>query len=185
MALALFSRRSTREVALRAQVSELRERMSRQLTMPVMQDHDVFAGFGDSSNARATLEAVRGSTATAIRVIRQRVQGLEVGVFARRFINGAFEDSQLFDHRLATLLLHPTAGPDGGISHTAQQLLGLITTQYEALGESYLFIIRDGMGIPIQLQAVRPGTLEPMLSAGTVSGYRLTNSASSAKTLRT
>ena len=76
------------------------------VTMPVVQDHQIFAGFGDATNARGRLEQLRGSAATAIRVVRQRVQGLEVGVFARRFINGGFEDSPIFDHPLA---VYPTS----------------------------------------------------------------------------
>lgn len=174
VALALFSRRSTRERDLQAQNHELRSRLHERLTMPVMQDHNRFVGMGDAKDARGTLDFIQGSTATAIRVIRQRVQGLERGAFARRFIDGEFVDSQLFEHPLAELLRNPTLGPDGLRSHTAYQLFGLVTTHYEALAESYLFIIRDGMGIPRQLQMARPGTIRPLLKGGVIAGYMQT-----------
>lgn len=171
MALALFSRRSTRERHLQVQNSELREQLHQRLTSPVVQDHNVFVGFGDAANAQTTLNFLKGASATAVRVIRQRVQGLERGVFARRFINGQVEDTQLFDHPLARLIADPTVNEEGLSSHTAYQLFGLITTQYEALADSYLFIIRDGMGVPRSLQMARPGTIRPLLSGGVVAGY--------------
>lgn len=150
----------------------------------MIQDHNRFVGMGDSKDARGTLDFIQGSTATAIRVIRQRVQGLERGAFARRFIDGEFVDQQLFDHPLANLLRNPTLGPDGLRSHTAYQLFGLITTQYEALADSYLFIIRDGMGIPRQLQMARPGTMRPLLSGGVVAGYQQTTGFGSSLRLK-
>lgn len=134
-----------------------------------------FAGLGDSQAAEQTLNALRGTAASAVRVIRNRIQGLELGVYVRRFIDGDFEDSPAFDHPLQMLLDNPTRDPaTGNHTHTARQLWGLVQTQQEALGEAYLIILKDGSGIPFNLQIAQPGTIEPTIQSGRITGYRVT-----------
>ncbi len=172
MALALFSP-SRREIALRRQVAILEAKVNQRISSPLIQDAETFVGFGDSSNAKATLDAISGASASAIRVIRQRIQGLQLGVYTRRFVNGKFEDTPAFNHPLQSLLDNPTLNPEGLFTHSYKQLIGLVTTQYLAVGEAYLIVIQDGAGIPRQLQIATPGTIEPQLTKGVISGYRV------------
>lgn len=146
--------------------------------------NEPFVGFGDSSNARSTLNALQGAVSTGVRAIRQRVQGLEIGVFQRRFINGEIEDVPAFNHPLQKLLDSPTLAPDGSITHSASQFWGMATTHLLAVGESYLIVIHDGAGIPVGLQMAPPGTIEPLISGGRFTGYRTISAGSAGRTLR-
>ena len=153
---------------------ELDETMQR-LSAPIVWTgtNVTFAGLGDSADAAKLLEHVRNATATAIRAIRQRVQGLEMGVYVRRFVDGDWEDNPAFDHPLQTLLDNPTTSPDGITTHTARQLWGTCVTQMHGTGETYLVVIHDGGGMPIELQLAVPGQIEPLLSEGRIVGYRI------------
>ncbi|MEE8543025.1 MAG: phage portal protein, partial [Gammaproteobacteria bacterium] len=74
---------------------------------------------------------------------------------------------------LQSLLDNPTLNPEGLFTHSYKQLIGLVTTQYLAVGEAYLIVIQDGADIPRQLQIATPGTIEPQLTKGVISGYRV------------
>lgn len=146
------------------------------IAQPVPWQTEPFIGFGDSADAQKTFEALTGAVSTGVRAIRQRVQGLELGVFARRTINGIVEDVPAFDHPLQRLLNSPTMAEDGSITHSASQLWGMVVTHYLATGEAYLIIIHDGAGIPTNLQIQQPGTIEPVIRQGRNVGYRLISS---------
>ena len=178
MALALWRRPSSREGVLRDRIALLETQVHQRLSMPIVQVGEPFVGFGDSSNATKILEAMRGATATAIRVIRQRIQGLELGVFTRRFVDGKLEDTPAFDHPLQRLLDEPTRDEEGNVTHTADQMWGLAVTQQQALGEAYLHVIHDGLGVPMNLQSIKPGTVQPLVEKGQIVAYDLTGQQS-------
>ena len=153
---------------------------NQRVSSPISWGQDSFVGLGDSANARGELDALRGAINTALRVIRERIAGLELGVFTRRFVNGDFEDTPAFNHPLMRLLENPTLdAATGTITHSAMQLYGAIVTQYKAVGEAYLVIVHDGMGVPTNLQLAQPGTIQPYVTGGRIVGYKLLATGSS------
>ncbi|MCH7849591.1 MAG: phage portal protein, partial [Planctomycetes bacterium] len=109
-----------------------------------------------------------------------------MGVFSRRFINGDFEDKPQFNHPLQRILDNPTLDPaTRSITHSAQQLWGMVVSHILSVGESYLLVLMDGAGIPTGLQIAQPGALEPVVSGGRVTAYRvLSATGGSSRTLR-
>lgn len=130
-------------------------------------------GFGDSSNPDAIFAALKGAASSANRVIRDRMASLPMGVFARRFQGGQVVTQPLFDHPLQRILNNPTMDETGIALHDSVQFWGLQSTQFNTLGESVLFIRRDGLGAPMALQIARPGTVRPIRERGRLEGYEL------------
>lgn len=132
-----------------------------------------FVGLGDARNARATFDGIQGAAALGIRTVRQRIAGLDLGVYLRRFVSGDFEDSPAFDHPLQRVLDFPTRDPVTGTeTHSARQLASASVDHYLTVGEHYDLIIRNGDGVPINLQMMEPGTIEPVVRLGRIVGYR-------------
>ncbi len=180
MALALFGRGrdSQRDREIRDLRLELGAMQAR-LAAPVAFVNEPFVGFGDSSGAANVFGALRGTADSAQRVIRNRIQSLPMGVYVRRFVSGDFEDTPAFDHPLQRLLDFPTRDPRTGQStHSGLQLWGAAVSQYQAVGESYLLVLRDGNGVPFNLQLSQPGALEPLVNGGRITGYRTTGQTS-------
>lgn len=145
------------------------------ISQPVSFHGEGHIGFGDSSHARNIIQVgIKGSVASGIGVIRDRIRGLEMGVFSRRFINGKFEDKPQFNHPLQRILNNPTFDPETrSINHSAMQIWGMVVSQYISVGEAYLLVLTDGAGIPTWLQIAQPGSIEPVVSGGRITGYRI------------
>lgn len=176
MALSLFGR--GRDTARDRELRELRLELGAvhaRLANPIAMGSEPFVGYGDASNAGNTFAALRGTADSAQRVIRNRIQSLPMGVYVRRFVNGDFDDQPAFNHPMQSLLDFPTRDPRTGEStHSGLQIWGAVVTQYLAVGEAYLLVIRDGNGTPINLQITQPGTLEPLVEGGRITGYKIT-----------
>ncbi len=180
MALALFGR--GREARRDQEIRELRLELGvvhARLAAPIAFANEPFVGFGDSSSAANVFGALRGTADSAQRVIRNRIQSLPMGVYLRRFVKGDFEDTPAFDHPLQRLLDFPTPDPVTGQStHSGLQLWGAVVSQYQAVGEAYLIVLRDGNRVPFNLQLARPGAIEPLVNGGRITGYRTTGQTS-------
>ncbi len=154
------------------------------LSQAVAFNTDPFVGLGDSQDAQQTLEFVKGSVALAIRTIRQRIVGLDLGVYLRRFVDGDFEDSPVFDHPLQRLIDNPTLAEDGTVTHSARQMWGSCVSNYLALGENYFYVIMNGTGIPTNLQIAQPGTIQPLSRQGRIVGYEQSGTSGTTRRLR-
>lgn len=183
MAFSLFGRPKLdpRDVELRELRQELTAHQAR-IANPVAFHSESFIGFGDSSDARAIFaNGLHGTADSASRVVRDRIQSLEMGAYIRRFVGGDFEDTPAFNHPLQKVLDRPTLDEaTGEISHSGFQLWGMSVTQIHGVGESYLIVLHDGNDIPTGLQIAQPGTLEPLVERGRIVAYRVISQNTSA-----
>ena len=138
---------------------------------PVPFHWDQFIGIGgtNSPSHDALMRETLGVPAIASRVIKDRVASLEPLVFVqRKERNGTVIEEQLDDHPLKALLDNPSR------THTRMQTFGLIAQHVVSVGEAYLLKVGRSM-IPESLYVMLPNKVEPLASAGVITGYRVTD----------
>lgn len=138
---------------------------------PVPFHLDQFIGIGgtNSPSHDALLRETLGVPAIASRVIKDRVASLEPLVFVQRKDRvGTVIEEQIDDHPLKSLLDNPSR------THTRMQTFGLIAQHVVSVGEAYLLKVGRSM-VPESLYVMLPNKVEPIASAGVITGYRVTD----------
>lgn len=135
-------------------------------------------GLGNQPHHETLLREIRGIADVATRAIANRVSGLEWEVRTRRRRTaGTVVEEILDDHPLKALLDRPH-------SHfTKRQQLRLAVQHVLTVGEAYWLKVGNRLGVPMELHPIPPARIEPIVSLGTVTGYRVQLGSGEVETL--
>ncbi len=150
---------------------------------PFAYQGSVYSGIHGTYDGAKLMEAVQGASADATRVIANRVSGLRLRTYWERDEDGETVRRPTIDHPLQAVIDNPTL--DGGVvTQSMGQILGMVVAQYLNAGESYLLVIHDDLGFPKNLYPMRPGSTQPIVEGGRITGYETQTSNMRTRKLR-